>query len=174
MMKDISKKIFHQQINYLFKILNDDIYNYWKGTKWDFNGTTMQPKKGVIACGYFVTNVLSQLGFELNRVKLAQVVSSKMIKTLCVDIHSFSTIDKMKDYLNTQKDSTIYIVGLDFHTGFILKENLNKIYFLHSNYINSEGVVKEKIDSSAALNSSKSFYLGSISNNTTLLKQWMK
>src|ERR1700748_3437814 len=40
--------------NYLFKLVDEDIYNYWAGTPWDFYGTTRQPKTGSIACGYFV------------------------------------------------------------------------------------------------------------------------
>lgn len=157
----------------LYDALSINIFNYWKGTPWDFNGTTQIPQKGNIACGYFVTNTLTDLGFKIKRIKLAQVVSSEMINTLCVDIHRFSKIDQLQTYLDQQPDKTAFIIGLDFHTGYILKDASGS-YFMHSNYIGNEGVIKEKILSSKALNSSKSFVIGNLSGNKNLLQNWKK
>ena len=39
----------------------------WMGTPWDFYGTTQQPGRGKIACGYFVTTVLRDAGVRLRR-----------------------------------------------------------------------------------------------------------
>src|SRR5690606_26228730 len=127
---------------FLFEIYNISIPKYWIGTKWDFNGTTRKPNEGTIACGYFVTNILADLGFKIERVKLAQAVSSKMINELCVNIKRFADFNKLKEYIKNQPNYSIFIIGLDYHTGYILKSE-NKIYFLHSNYIDKEGVVKE-------------------------------
>ena len=88
--------------NYLFKLIDEDIYNYWAGTPWDFYGTTQQPKTGSIACGYFVTNTLTDLGFKIDRVGLAEVRSGDMIKKLCVRIKSFNSLDKLNSYLAKQ------------------------------------------------------------------------
>lgn len=157
---------------YLYTLLNKDIYGYWKGRPWDFNGRTQNPAEGAIACGYFVTNTLSDLGFKIQRTKLAQVVSSEMIKTLCVGIKSFSQLEQLRNYLAQQPDHSVYIIGLDFHTGYILKD-ASGTYFMHSNYINRSGVTKERIEESAALAHSKSFMIGSLSANTARLKQWV-
>ncbi len=159
---------------YFFDLINASIPDYWLGTPWDFNGTTQTPKEGNIACGYFVTNVLDDLGFEIARVKLAQAPSSKMIKTLTKEesIKRFSSSKELKKYLKKQLKHDIFIVGLDFHTGFIIKED-GTVYFLHSNYINSEGVVKEKFDESEALHSN-TYMIGSLSQHTRLLKKWIK
>ena len=46
----------------------DAQFEHWKGTPWDFNGTTRTPGEGAIACGYFVTTVLEQAGFKIERV----------------------------------------------------------------------------------------------------------
>jgi hypothetical protein len=163
----------HKEISdYLFTLLNDDIYFYWKGTPWDFNGYTQKPNEGSIACGYFVTNTLSDLGFKIQRVKLAQVVSSQMINTLCGDVRRFAQFDKLQKYLSEQPDQSVYIIGLDYHTGYILKDSAD-FYFLHSNYINAEGVVKEKIESSRALLYNRTFMIGSLSSNEKLLKDWV-
>ncbi|AYL96700.1 hypothetical protein [Mucilaginibacter celer] len=158
--------------NYLFKLIDDDIYNYWAGTPWNFYGATRQPKTGNIACGYFVTNTLSDLGFKINRIDLAEAASAKMIKKLCVEIKSFTTIDKLNSYLAKQPINSIFIIGLDFHTGYIIKTATNT-YFFHSYYKKNEGVIKEKTDTSRALNASKFFMIGSLTANTGLLRKWV-
>ncbi|WP_177764996.1 hypothetical protein [Flavobacterium sp. I3-2] len=159
--------------NFLFEIYNKNIPEYWIGTKWNFNGTTRIPNKGTIACGYFVTNTLSDVDFKIERVKLAQEVSSKMINQLCVNIKRFGDFSKLKDYINNQPDQSVFIIGLDFHTGFVLKSG-NKIYFLHSNYIDNEGVIKEEIDNSIALRSTKTFMIGNLTENEELISEWIK
>ncbi len=154
-----------------FTFINHDIPNYWIGTKWNFNGTTRTPQKGTIACGYFITNIINDFGINLRRIYLAQQPSSTMIKTLCDQntIKQFSKISQLKHYLDKRNDKEIFIVGLDFHTGFIIK-NGKEYYFLHSNYINEEGVIKEKMETSLALNHSKSFMIGSLTANTSLFE----
>lgn len=59
-----------------------EIAPFWYGTPWDFNGTTEIPGTGEIACGYFVTTVLRDIGVDLERVRLAQVPSEVMIRSL--------------------------------------------------------------------------------------------
>lgn len=159
--------------NYLFSLINEELYFYWKGTTWDFNGTTQIPQKGNIACGYFVTNTLTDLGFSIQRVKLAQAPSSEMIKKLCVDIHWFTKFEELQTFLDRQPGKSIYLVGLDFHTGYILKDSLQS-YFLHSNYIKKEGVIKERIEESSALRYNKAFMIGSLSSNKRLLEEWVR
>lgn len=158
--------------NYLFKLIDEDIYHYWAGTPWDFYGATRQPKTGTIACGYFVTNTLSDLGFKIDRVGLAEVRSGEMIKKLCVGINSFKTVNNLRSYLAKQPVNSIFVIGLDFHTGYIIKTAAN-CYFFHSNYVKKEGVVKEKIDVSQALNASKFFMIGSLTANGILLRKWV-
>lgn len=157
---------------YFFKLVNEKIPEYWNGTPWDFNGVTRTPGQGKIACGYFITNTLSDFGFGIERVKLAQAASSELIKTTAVNIFRTGDFDKLKSYLATQPDKSVYIVGLDFHTGYITYSN-GKAYFIHSNYINKAGVMKEEIDKSAALKSSKSFMIGNVSANDEFLRKWV-
>ncbi|NMH28977.1 hypothetical protein [Flavobacterium silvaticum] len=161
-----------QRRNYLFSLVSNDIFCYWNGTPWAFYGTTRQPKTGHIACGYFVTNTMSDLGFEIERVKLAKVASGEMIKKLCVNIKSFRNFASLEKYLATQPDNSVFIIGLDYHTGYIVKDSIP--YFLHSNYIGNIGVVKEPIEKSNALKSNKFFMIGSVSDNDRLLDVWSK
>lgn len=158
--------------SYLFKLIDEDIYNYWAGTPWEFYGTTQQPKTGSIACGYFVTNTLTDLGFKINRVGLAEVASGVMIKKLCVGIESFNSLKKLNGYLAKQPVNSVFIIGLDFHTGYVVKTATN-CYFFHSSYIKNAGVVMETIDTSPALSTNKFFMIGSLTANENLLRKWV-
>lgn len=158
---DIQSKTESEKQKYFFKFINYDIPNYWKGTPWSFGGTTRIPQSGTIACGYFVTNIVSDFGIKIERVYLAQQASSVMIKKLCTDIKYFTKREDLENYILSKSKNTVYIVGLDFHTGFITRENKDT-YFIHSSYIENKGVVKEKTESSQALNASKTFMIGTL------------
>jgi hypothetical protein len=66
----------------------------------------------------------------------------------------------------------LYVIGLDFHIGFLLIEK-EEIYFIHSSYRSPVAVVKEKASASLALNDSHSFMLTCLSTNKKILKKWM-
>ncbi|MCX8523228.1 hypothetical protein OF897_04730 [Chryseobacterium formosus] len=157
----LHKKTKEEKKNYLFRFINYDVPNYWMGTPWSFNGTSREPQKGSIACGYFVTNTLTDFGFDINRTYLAQQASSVMIKKLCSDIKYFSKRQDLEKYILNKDKNQVYIVGLDFHTGFITRENKDT-YFIHSSYIKDKGVVKESTQTSQALNASKTFMIGTL------------
>ena len=92
------------------------------------------PKKGEIACGYFVSTTLRRIGFNLRRYKLAQQYSSGIVKSLCNQIKYVRNNDaeKLFRYIRSQPNQ-LYIVGLDNHVGIISKES-GGIYFVHSSW----------------------------------------
>lgn len=161
LLAEIKSKSEAEKQQYFFKYINYDLPGYWKGAPWSFGGTTRNPKSGTIACGYFVTNTLSDFGIKIDRVFLAQQASSVMIKKLCTDINFFTKRQDLENFILSKSRNTVYIVGLDFHTGFITRENKDT-YFIHSNYIKNEGVVKEKTEISKALNASKTYMIGTL------------
>jgi len=171
--KQLATKPYAELSEYFFHLVNDDIYSYWQGTPWTFEGMTRTPNEGSIACGYFVTNTLADLGFKINNVKLAQCASGDMIKVLCVDIYSFKGIKNFEAYMEKQPVNSVSIVGLDYHTGYIVKDATGS-YFLHSNYIGKVGVVKELIGESRALANNKFFMIGSLTGNKKRLQEWAK
>lgn len=157
----IHQKTKVEKKQYFFKFINNDVPQYWVKTPWSFAGTSREPQKGSIACGYFVTNTLSDYGFDINRTYLAQQASSVMIKKLCTEIKYFSKRQDLEHYILGKNKNQVYIVGLDFHTGYITRENKDT-YFIHSNYIKNEGVIKELTKNSRALNASKTFMIGTL------------
>ena len=67
------KKITLDSVKKSFtELLLNKIIPYWYGTTWSFNGHTSKPNQGEIACGYFVSTTLKDMGLKLNRYCLAQ------------------------------------------------------------------------------------------------------
>ena len=157
----IHQKTKAEKKQYFFKFINNDVPQYWAKTPWSFAGTSREPKKGSIACGYFVTNTLVDYSFDIDRTYLAQQASSVMIKKLCTEVKYFSKRQDLEHYILGKNKNQVYIVGLDFHTGYITRENKDT-YFIHSNYIKNEGVIKELTKNSRALNASKTFMIGTL------------
>jgi hypothetical protein len=147
----------------------------WLGTKWDFNGITEVPQQGKIACGYFVTTVLRDAGLPIERVKLAQCASEKLVTTLVQDkyVKRFSHV-AMDDFMTYLKLNGfgLYVIGLDNHTGFIFNDGLD-IWFIHSTFIGTGDVQKEKAAGSTILKNSKYRIVGKLSEDELVLGKWI-
>lgn len=160
----IENKISNDSIKaYLTEQFITNIFPKWIGTTWDYNGYTNIPKKGAIACGYFVSTPLKHIGFNWNRFKLAQMYSKKIIEKTCGNFIVFKTKKKLNTYMETQENG-IYIIGLSSHVGYIIKHK-NKSWFVHSNYFDNEGPIKENILSSEAIDNSEAYWLGKFTTN---------
>lgn len=160
--------------------LEDAILNkfipHWYRTPWDFSGYTAIPKTGVVACGYFVSTVLLHVGFNVDRYKLAQQnpfnEACSIALTDTVDIYSVSSRE-LQEIFNKNYTEGLYFAGLDFHVGFLLFRN-KELYFIHSNYISSAGVMIEKAVYSDAFNASTSYRIAPLSTNEKLIEKWLK
>ncbi|HYG53158.1 MAG TPA: hypothetical protein VD905_19800 [Flavobacteriales bacterium] len=160
--KTTKKKSLEQIPSFLECCLRDSVFAYWYDTPWDFYGTSEEPKKGKIACGYFVTTTLKHLGLNIDRVYLAQQASSVLIKEVCdansIKVFSNSHYANMKKYVK-EHEGKIFIAGLDNHVGFIVKEG-DEMFFIHSSGIPPHKVVKEKVDDASLLVYSKYHMVG--------------
>jgi len=148
---------------------------FWYGTSWDFNGTSETPGEGAIACGYFVTTVLRDIGFELERVTLAQQPSEVMIKSLVraehIKRYSDAPIAAFVDSVRKWRTG-LYVVGLDCHVGFIVCDG-DDVRFLHSSYAAPLCVVSENADESRILGASRYRVLGKLTGDPELARKWM-
>lgn len=154
--------ILNDAQNYL-QIQINEYFKAWYNTPWTFHGHTQTPGKGSIACGYFVTTTLQDMGFNIPRIKWAQLASSEMIKKMTSDIKVFSK-KPMTDVVNyiQSKGEGLYIVGLDMHVGYIYY-NKGKMWFVHSNYYRRDiGVMSEPLIGRNPLNDSKYRMIGKI------------
>jgi len=132
---------------FIFSMLTKEFFPHWYGTPWNFYGSTRTPKKGNIACGYFITTVLTDVGFDIPLTKWAQSASEIFIKKLTPNCFKFSNkpISEIRKHLLNQGNG-LYLVGLDCHTGFIVVRD-STIKFVHASYYKPEiGVMSEDID----------------------------
>jgi len=156
--------------------LDERLFPYWEGTDWDFNGTSEVPGKGSIACGYFVTTLLQDMGVNLNRAELSQCASEKMIKSLVSPAHIFrysnSTIQKFVDEIRAKGDG-VYLTGLDQHTGILVCRK-GRVDFLHSGGGIPARVIREEALSSSLLVRSAYRVVGKITSDKKFLAKWIR
>jgi hypothetical protein len=137
----------------------DSLVPYWYGTPWDYDGITEKPGEGKIACGYFVTTLVRDAGLPVQRAKMAQVVSAEMIANLCSKpIKRTQNIDELVRYISTFKHRTIFIIGLDNHTGFVTKD-ASGIHFIHSTVVTPAMVKSEPLTESLPITASKNYFI---------------
>lgn len=158
------------------KQITQKVFPYWYGTKWDFNGTTQMPQEGSIACGYFVTTTLRDMGVPINRVKMAQCASEEMIRSLTSkeQVHYISNTS-LKEFEKklVAYGNGLYIIGLDKHTGFIWVDGAER-YFIHSTGWFPFKVVKDVVSKSSVLEKSKYRVVGKISDDEHFLNKWIE
>ena len=160
---------------YLTQSVYNEIFPYWYGTGWDFNGTTEAPGKGKIACGYFVSTVLRDAGLKVQRALIAQQASENIVLSLTTEAHikRFRNVN-ISGFVQAVQNwgPGLYVVGLDIHTGFILNVE-GEVYFIHSSYIDPYTVVKERALESRILSGSKYRILGKLSADDHLIMKWL-
>ena len=172
-LKRDSLRIFAKK--YVFGKLVKEVFPAWYGTQWDFYGITATPKKGKIACGYFVTTILKQVGFNIPRYKWAQLSAEDIIKQFTKE----SNIKRMRnapvkavDTYIKKSGNGLYVVGLDCHVGFVCNSN-DTISFIHSSYYEPEiGVMSQKLDSQNPLRDSRYRVFGKIFDDT-MIEAWI-
>jgi hypothetical protein len=171
-----NQKFLSEIIDCWVSSIGNSLYSKWEHTPWDFNGTAVYPNAGPIACGYFVTTILQDMAVKIDRRKLAVCTSSAMMKSLTPNqkLNNLSYLS-YSDFYNALKHfgKGVYIIGLDFHTGFIVNDG-KEVWFIHSNYIKRKGVTKEAVLNSASLKSSKTRWLISLTNDKDFLFKWLK
>ncbi len=154
----------------------NELIPYWYGLPWEFHGHSNSPDSGTVACGYFVSTTLKHLGVNVNRYRLAQQSAKNEIKSLLGTngkIHYFQNSDSVEEKMMETLSDGLYVVGLDFHVGFILKKE-KELYFIHSNYRFPAMVIFESVTDSDTFHESKSFYIGGISKSTWFMKRWLQ
>lgn len=161
--------------SFLIRTIDEKLFPFWYGTPWTFEGQTTVPRQGSIACGYFVSTLLEDLGFRVERIRMAQQASELIIKSLCgeTNITRFSNASAQAfTSAMTAAQDGLYVVGLDMHTGFILKYE-DVLVFVHSSYLSPLTVVREAVSTSEILTGSRYRVIGNLSEDSALLLKWL-
>ncbi len=173
----LARKQFDSLSQFFETALLHRIIPQWEGTVWSFEGHTSIPKKGEIACGYFISTTLKHIGFNINRYQLAQQSPINEAKTLALDNKVIEVFDDEPDKI-IQKIKEVLPEGIHFigfdqgHVGYILKKK-GELYLIHSNYLDGK-VGIEPIQKSTVFTSFFKFYLVELSTNKQLLEKWIK
>ena len=157
--------------------LVDKIIPHWYGTPWSFGGHTTIPNQGKIACGYFISTTLRDMGIKLNRFTLAQkspLDEAKMIS--CGSVINKVVQDnpeKAFEEIDSLTKEGLYFIGFDEgHVGYLLKRE-GELFLIHSNYLNPVSVCMETLKESRVFKRFTKFHLVDISHNDTLLQRWL-
>ena len=158
------KKKIVEKAKKTFETSFKDVCKYWYGTGWSYSGTTQIPNRGKIACGYFVTTILRDLGYPIDRIKMAQAASETLIRnTVDKKFIKLKVNTKFGDFMDEVEEmgDGIYIIGLDTHTGFLFVDG-NATRFVHSSNSYPKGVRNQLAFSSSTLKKSKYRVAGKI------------
>ena len=153
-----------------------ELAGQWMGTPWDFNGTTQTPRTGKIACGYFVSTLLRDAGFEVERAKLGQQASEIIARTMTtrefMRARSGEPLDTFVDACRKHPPG-VYLVGLDFHTGYLVNDATD-LWFVHAAYgKDAQHVLVEKAGESAYLLNSKYRHVAFLTEDRNFLLGWL-
>lgn len=148
----------------------------WLGTPWDFHGTADGPGKGKIACGYFISTVLRDAGFQVDRYKLAQQPSGNILQTfLKREACSLTVGEEYEVFADglSRIPKGIYVVGLDTHVAFLLVEH-DGFRFIHSSGSAPWCVVDEGREDAHVLRKSNWRMLGNFTGDAGVIRTWLK
>ncbi len=147
----------------------------WLGTRWDFNGTAELPGEGKIACGYFVSTVMRDAGFRVDRYKLARQSSQSIIRSFLpraeLDLKIGVPYETYAAGLETAEPG-IRIVGLDSHVAFLVT-GPEGFRFIHSSGSKPWCVVDEGEADAEVLRRSNYRVQGLLTADKELLLQWL-
>lgn len=160
----------------ILELILPEMMRCWLGTPYDFNGTAEKPGEGKLACGYFVSTVLRDAGFRVNRYKLAQQPSQNILRTFLpsesCELRMGEEYDKYVDWVE-KREPGIYLVGLDTHVGFIVNK-ADGLHFFHSSAAGKVGVVNENREQAHALRNSNWRLLGGLTLEPGVIRMWLK
>jgi hypothetical protein len=172
---DVRRRILAEADRELHRALVDDLFSFWMGTAWGYSGTTQTPRAGRIACGYFVTTVLRDAGFKVQRVSLAQQASENIILSLTHPdrVRRFRNVPLAEFLAAVRKTGRgVHVVGLDSHVGFLVCDGAG-LTFVHASSLPPASVVSERAEDSVSLRASKYRVVGTITGDRSLLWKWL-
>ena len=149
----------------------------WLGTPWDFNGIAEEPGNEGIACGYFVSTLLKDAGFRLDRYRLAKQPSENILRSF---LPRESCVLRVGEDYGTYADRLeeaepgIHLVGLDTHVGFIVTGTGEGFRFIHSSGSDPWCVVDEGRDAAVVLKRSRWRMLGNLTADPQVIRRWLR
>ena len=171
----IQKAAVEKDARLILELIFPEMMRCWLGTPYDFNGTAESPGDGKIACGYFVSTLIRDAGFQVNRYQLAQQPAENILRTFLpanqLSLQVDAPYPAYADSIESM-DEGIYLIGLDTHVGFIVKRP-DGFRFIHASGSKPWAVVEESRETASAIRTSKWRMIGCLTSNTSVLRKWL-
>ncbi|MBC7980950.1 MAG: hypothetical protein H7Y36_10350 [Armatimonadetes bacterium] len=160
----------------ILELMIPEMLRCWLGTPWDFNGIAEKPGEGKVACGYFVSTVIRDAGFKVNRYELAKQPSENIMRTFlsgesCL-LEVGRNYEEYADWVEGMSQG-VYLIGLDTHVGFIVNQK-DGMHFIHSSGSKPWCVVEEGREMSAVLKKSNWRMIGALTGNGKVIGTWLR
>jgi hypothetical protein len=173
---DVERKAVEHDARVILERTLPEMMRCWLGTPWDFNGTAAMPGGGRIACGYFVSTVLMDAGFQVDRYQLAQQPSGNILRSFLEKDDCVLTVGKPYDAFAAEladAEPGIYLIGLDTHVGFLKVDGKN-FRMIHASGSRPWCVVDESREDALVLQKSNWRMLGNLTADAEVLRCWLK
>ncbi|UWX56491.1 hypothetical protein NYZ99_10050 [Maribacter litopenaei] len=162
---------------FTYQLVNE-IIPHWYGTPWSFGGHTTVPNQGKIACGYFISTTLNDMGINLNRFRLAQKSPLDEARMISCGAEIIKVVqedsEKAWKEIDVLTSDGLYFIGFDKgHVGYLLKRE-GELFLIHSNYPAPIAVHMEPLKESRVFKKFNTFHLVPISQNDILLQRWLE
>jgi hypothetical protein len=170
-----ARRVVERDARVVLESVLPEMMRCWLGTPWDFNGTAAGPGKDPVACGYFVSTVLQDAGFRLDRYRLAQQPSSRILTSLIPGDSCRLMVDLPYEQFVSEVSHMVpgvYVVGLDTHVAFLVV-NADGFRFVHSSGSKPWRVVDEGREAADVLQKSRWRMLGNLTADEVLLRKWL-
>jgi hypothetical protein len=174
---DEARAAVEQDARVVLGLVLPEMMRCWLGTPWDFNGTAEKPGAGAIACGYFVSTVLKDAGFRVDRYQLAKQPSENILRSFLSRESCTLSVGKNYDVFSTElgaESPGIHLVGLDTHVAFIVTGVEGGFRFIHASGSRPWTVVEESPDEAIVLQRSKWRMLGNLTAEAGLIRRWLR
>lgn len=159
----------------ILELVMPEMMRCWLGTPYDFNGTAERPGGGEVACGYFVSTVIRDAGFRVDRYKLAQQPSGNILRTFLKRENCLLKVgqdfDSYAEWVEGMEPG-VYLIGLDSHVGFIVN-GADGTRFFHSSRWQDRGVVDEPGRKAGALRHSNWRMIGGLTADPDVIRTWL-
>jgi hypothetical protein len=172
---DDERAAVEDDVRVFLEFLLPEMMRCWLGTPWDFHGTASRPGEGEIACGYFVSTVLRDAGFRVDRYRLAQQPSANILRSFLAKEDCHLSVGLPYENFATDMEGAepgIYVVGLDTHVAFIVA-GAGGFRFIHSSGSRPWCVVEESRQAAEVLQRSNWRMLGNLTASRQLIRRWL-
>lgn len=164
--------------------MRDVIFPAWLGMPWGLgpNSTPTRPHQPdtVIACGYFVSSALENLGLKLaTRFSFAQAPALHAQRSLAPagrDLHVFFSVpgDELARKIAALGEG-LYVIGLNNHIGFVDVRG-EDVRIVHASYTGEQVVTDEPLATAQVIANSRAagYFVTPLLQDDRLVEHWLR